>query len=76
MTATTRDDGGNATKRRVCSFSGQEYVSERIGDELVIFCMGDEAGMPGASVVGYTGDGGAAGIRAMNKANAKLRGEA
>ena len=68
-----RDDG--ALKTRVCSFSSQAYIAERIGDELVIFCVGDDTGMPGATVVGSTMDAGPGGIRALNRMNAKLRGE-
>jgi hypothetical protein len=70
-----RDAQGGASKTRICSFSGQEYSAERIGDELVIFCTGDESGRMGVSVVGSGMDSGPAGLRALNRRNSRLRGE-
>ena len=52
-----RDDAGNATKTKIATFSGQHFIAEREGDELCIYSVGDQDGLPGANVLGnVTGD--------------------
>ena len=68
------DDGGNATKTKIATFAGDHFVAEREGSELHIYAVGDVDGMPGATVLGNTGDA-ALTIRDINRMNAGRRGE-
>ena len=72
-----RDDG-NATKTKIATFSGQHFIAEREGDELCVYSVGDQDGLPGANVLGNdTGDGSnrPTTIADLNKLNAQRRGE-
>ena len=38
-------------KTKIATFSGQHFIAEREGEELFIYSVGDDSGMPGASVL-------------------------
>ncbi len=71
------DASVGTTKTKIATYSGAHYVAEREGEELCVYAIGDQSGLPETSVLGNTtGDAGRIVTLAdLNKVNAARRGE-
>jgi hypothetical protein len=75
MTNNVTRDAQGATKTKIATFSGQHFIAEREGEELCIYSVGDQDGLPGANVLGTVMDAGPGGLAELNRRNAARRGE-